>query len=249
MLTKVLSRCVLSSSRVSTKAVPIAFSARRVANQAPAAAGAANDDLELAPAVPTPPPPAQQQQQRQPQSQADPTSFYSLLRNSNFVKLGNLRRSPKPIVGKIVHVVDDDLYIEFGGKFKTVCQRPRSQGFKYRKGAEVVVALHDLEMTSRFLGAVRDTTLLEADATLLGLAFKYDAVDAAETAPETRQEEEEEAEIAFNLSDTLTYDLDRFFTDPDQLERPPREENVSEKKEEEEEEFQWEEEDNTDEKK
>jgi len=134
------------------------------------------------------------------------------------VKLGNLRRSPKPVVGKVVHIVDDDLYIEFGGKFKVVCARPRNRGFLYRKGTSVVVALHDLEMTSRFLGAVRDTTLLEADATLLGLAPKFlsDGLPDGEEAEE--EEEEEEDGAAVNLSDTLSYEIDNLFFDPQRVE-------------------------------
>jgi len=40
---------------------------------------------------------------------------------------------------------------------------------KYVRGAKVKIRLHDLEMSSHFLGAERDITLLEADATLIGL--------------------------------------------------------------------------------
>ena len=156
-----------------------------------------------------------------PSSSASP-SFYSLLRNSNFVKLGSLRRSPKPVIGKIVHIVDDDLYIEFGGKFKAVCQRPRSQGRKYQKGVDVTLVLHDLEMTSRFLGAVRDTTLLEADATLLGLAPKLDDVTGEDALTPTEEEEK-----VINLSDTLSFDdFDNLFVDPSKLEGGLREEYV-----------------------
>ncbi|KAJ8667455.1 hypothetical protein QAD02_009118 [Eretmocerus hayati] len=94
-------------------------------------------------------------------------SFATLLRHSKLMHLGDPEN--KIVVGKIFEVINNDLYIDFGWKFHCVCPRPVKYDSDYVRGAKVRLKIKSLELSTRFLGATKDVTLLEADCILLGL--------------------------------------------------------------------------------
>ncbi|XP_003747239.1 28S ribosomal protein S28, mitochondrial [Galendromus occidentalis] len=110
----------------------------------------------------------------EPKKEKEPP-FATLLRNSKFVKLGNPEK--KILVGKVYNVFENDIYVDFGGKFPAICKRPARSAIDIVPGTFVRIRLLDMEIASRFLGAEQDLSLLEADATLLGIAHGAKNID------------------------------------------------------------------------
>lgn len=104
-----------------------------------------------------------------------PMTFAKMFRHSKFVQLGGLKG--RLLSGRIVDVVDDDLYIDYGGKFHAVVQRPQNkQRDQYVIGTVVSLRLQSWEMAARFLGASKHISLLESDAQLVGILKRMDRV-------------------------------------------------------------------------
>lgn len=72
-------------------------------------------------------------------------------------------------MGRIVHRVNDDLYVDMNLKFNAVVKAPEKERQKYTIGKNVLMRLIDPELSEKFLGSKRDLTLLEADAILIKL--------------------------------------------------------------------------------
>lgn len=94
-------------------------------------------------------------------------TFASLLRNSQFIKQGDFRGAM--VLGKVFHITNDELYVDVGMKFHAVVKKPQQDNTLYVRGSNVKLKLIDYEITDRFIGSEADTSLLEADAILLGL--------------------------------------------------------------------------------
>lgn len=137
---------------------------------------------------------AEQQKMINPEPIKDNATFASLLRNSPFIDVsisplrsyyGLLYNKPinnivlfkmgdpegKIVKGEIIHVVNDDLYIDFGWKFYCVCPKPNRNPELYVRGTKVRLMIKDLELSTRFLGSDTDLTLLEADCKLLNVVY------------------------------------------------------------------------------
>ena len=109
----------------------------------------------------------------------DNESFASMIRRSKLLQLG--KPEGKIVSGHVFEVFEDDLYIDFGGKFHCVCPRPAINPELYYRGVKVKLLLKDFEMSSSFFGSEKHVTLLEADGVLLGLDRSSEKSNTKET--------------------------------------------------------------------
>lgn len=81
--------------------------------------------------------------------------FTTLLRNSQLTQLGYIKNG-FVTKGVITNVVNDTIFVDFGGKFPFVTQRPAKNGEFYVRGAEV--SRSSFGVCERFFGGTRERT-------------------------------------------------------------------------------------------
>ena len=94
-------------------------------------------------------------------------NFETLFENSQFARVMN--PIGKRVQGEVFAVVGENLYVDFGCKFHAVVKAPDEERESYHKGTTVVLLVKSLELTDHFLGDSKHTSLLEAEAELIGL--------------------------------------------------------------------------------
>jgi len=93
--------------------------------------------------------------------------FAELLYNSPLMQLDSFKG--KIVVGKVMDVVNRDLYIDYGGKFNVVATLPDNMSQAgYEKGSLVRVELKDYEVIGKFMGDDKYLTICESDGLLIG---------------------------------------------------------------------------------
>ena len=110
-------------------------------------------------------------------------TFRRLLETSRLLSSCGSSPVNQTVLGEIIAVVDGHMYVDFGGKFHGVAKVPEKNANSFVKGVKVDVVLKDLEQTSHFLGKSRDTSLLEAEIELVGLARAKDTPKTPSGAP------------------------------------------------------------------
>ena len=94
-------------------------------------------------------------------------SFRELFERSKFAAI--VDPVGQEVEGEVLAMVGEKMYVDFGCKFHAVVPVPdQAESGSYEKGSRVVVRVLDLEMTDHFIGDHRDTSLLEAEAELVG---------------------------------------------------------------------------------
>jgi len=104
-------------------------------------------------------------------------SFQQLLDTCPLQRITNFKN--RRFVGRVHEMTNDHLYVDYGGKFNLVLQRPTTTptrgsgtsrtGHGYELGSLVRVQVERYEATGQFLGDERHVTMCESDGQLMGM--------------------------------------------------------------------------------